>query len=188
MTYTSSLVRHSFALAVASFSVFQSPQLDRSISFDIATRATVQSLRYAGRPRPGPWLLSPCSLSPPGRCCGRHEPGFHFNLPRGNAWHAKLKLATVLLDGILGPNWPIGVLVQVVPARCSRGGPGRTNETKLLKRSAAMPDHKVKISISRERRPWWRSWNDYPNPTLDAVLALFVIAVIVMVFWFLLMK
>jgi ABC-type uncharacterized transport system substrate-binding protein len=51
-----------------------------------------------------------------------------------------------------------------------------------------MPDHKVKISISRERRPWWRSWNDYPNPTLDAVLALFVIAVIVMVFWVLLMK
>ena len=51
-----------------------------------------------------------------------------------------------------------------------------------------MPDHKVKISISRERRPWLRSWNDYPNPTLDAVLALFVIAVIVMVFWFLLMK
>jgi hypothetical protein len=30
------------------------------------------------------------------------------------------------------------------------------------------------------------SWNDYPNPTLDAVLALFGIAVVVMVFRFLL--
>jgi hypothetical protein len=29
-------------------------------------------------------------------------------------------------------------------------------------------------------------WNDYPNPTLDAVLALFGIAVVVMVFRFLL--
>jgi hypothetical protein len=56
------------------------------------------------------------------------------------------------------------------------------------KRSSAMPDHQVKIPISRDRKPWWRSWNDYPNPTLDAILALFVIAVIVMVFWFLLMK
>jgi hypothetical protein len=51
-----------------------------------------------------------------------------------------------------------------------------------------MPDHKVNIPISRDLKPWWRSWNDYPNPTLDAVLALFVIAVTVMVFWFLLMK
>jgi hypothetical protein len=49
-----------------------------------------------------------------------------------------------------------------------------------------MPDHKVKISISRERRPWWRTWNDYPNPTRDALLALFGIAVVVMVFRFLL--
>jgi hypothetical protein len=49
-----------------------------------------------------------------------------------------------------------------------------------------MPDHKVKISISRERRPWWRTWNDYPNPTRDALLALFGIAVVVMAFWFLL--
>jgi hypothetical protein len=54
--------------------------------------------------------------------------------------------------------------------------------------SATMPDHKVKISISRERRPWWRTWNDYPNPTRDALLALFGIAMVVMVFWFLLMK
>jgi hypothetical protein len=54
--------------------------------------------------------------------------------------------------------------------------------------SATMPDHKVKISISRERIPWWRTWNDYPNPTRDALLALFGIAMVVMVFWFLLMK
>jgi hypothetical protein len=41
-----------------------------------------------------------------------------------------------------------------------------------------MPDHKVKISISRDRRPWWRTWNDYPDPTRDAFLALFGIAAI----------
>jgi hypothetical protein len=40
------------------------------------------------------------------------------------------------------------------------------------------------LSTSRERRPWWRTWNDYPNPTCDALLALSGIAVIVMVFWF----
>jgi hypothetical protein len=40
-----------------------------------------------------------------------------------------------------------------------------------FKRSAAMPDHKVNLSTSRERRPWWRNWNDYPNPTRDAILA-----------------
>jgi hypothetical protein len=51
-----------------------------------------------------------------------------------------------------------------------------------------MPDHKVKIPISHDHRSWWRSWNDYPNPTLDAILALFIVAVIVVVFWFLLMK
>jgi hypothetical protein len=48
-----------------------------------------------------------------------------------------------------------------------------------------MPDHKVKISISRERRPWWRTWNDYPNPMRDAILALLGVVVIVIVFWFL---
>ena len=52
--------------------------------------------------------------------------------------------------------------------------------------SVAMPDHKVKISISRDRKPWWRIWNDYPDPTRDALLALFGIVVIVMVSWFLL--
>jgi len=46
-----------------------------------------------------------------------------------------------------------------------------------------MPDHKVKISISHERRPWWRTWNDYPNPTRDALFALFCIIVVVFVFW-----
>ncbi|HET9686141.1 MAG TPA: hypothetical protein VFP79_03075 [Pseudolabrys sp.] len=50
----------------------------------------------------------------------------------------------------------------------------------------AMPDHKVKISISRDRKPWWHIWNDYPDPTRDALLALFGIVVIVMVSWFLL--
>jgi hypothetical protein len=46
-----------------------------------------------------------------------------------------------------------------------------------------MPDHKVKISTSRERRPWWRTWNDYPNPIRDALLALVGIAIVVMVVW-----
>ena len=48
-----------------------------------------------------------------------------------------------------------------------------------------MPDHKVNIPISRERRRWWRTWNDYPNPTRDAILALLGIVVIGIVFWFL---
>ena len=52
--------------------------------------------------------------------------------------------------------------------------------------SVAMPDHKVKISISRDRRPWWRIWNDYPDPIRDALLALFGIVVIAMMTWFLL--
>jgi hypothetical protein len=46
-----------------------------------------------------------------------------------------------------------------------------------------MPDHRVKISISRERRSWWQTWNDYPSPTRDALLALFDIAVIATVFF-----
>jgi len=48
-----------------------------------------------------------------------------------------------------------------------------------------MRDHKVSFSTSQDRRPWWRVWNDYANPTLDALLGLFGIAVIVIVFWFL---
>jgi len=48
-----------------------------------------------------------------------------------------------------------------------------------------MPDHKARFSTSQDRRPWWRVWNDYPNPTRDALLGLFGIAVIVIVFWFL---
>jgi hypothetical protein len=39
-----------------------------------------------------------------------------------------------------------------------------------------MPDHKVTFSVSPDSRPWWRIWNDYPNPTRDAV-AVMVIAV-----------
>jgi hypothetical protein len=54
-----------------------------------------------------------------------------------------------------------------------------------FKRSAAMPDHKVTISTDRERRPWWRTWNDYPNPMRDAILALLGIVVIGIMFWFL---
>jgi hypothetical protein len=53
-----------------------------------------------------------------------------------------------------------------------------------FKRSAAMPDHKVTISTDRERRPWWPTWNDYPNPMRDAILALLGIAIVI-VFWFL---
>jgi hypothetical protein len=47
-----------------------------------------------------------------------------------------------------------------------------------------MPDHKVTISTDRERRPWWRTWNDYPDPMRDAILALLGIAIVI-VFWFL---
>jgi hypothetical protein len=33
--------------------------------------------------------------------------------------------------------------------------------------------------------PWWRTWNDYPNPMRDAILALLAIVIIAIVFWFL---
>lgn len=48
-----------------------------------------------------------------------------------------------------------------------------------------MPHHKVTIQTGRERRAWWRVWNDYPNPTRDALLSLFGIAIVVMLFLFL---
>jgi hypothetical protein len=48
-----------------------------------------------------------------------------------------------------------------------------------------MPDHKFNFSITPHRRPWWRIWNDYPDPKRDALLALFGIATIAMMFWFL---
>jgi hypothetical protein len=48
-----------------------------------------------------------------------------------------------------------------------------------------MPDHKARFSTSQDRRPWWRVWNDYANPTRDALVGAFGIAVIVIVFWFL---
>jgi len=55
----------------------------------------------------------------------------------------------------------------------------------IKKSGALQPDHKFDFSISPDRKPWWRIWNDYPHPTRDALLALFAIATIVMVFWFL---
>jgi len=48
-----------------------------------------------------------------------------------------------------------------------------------------MPDHKATFSTSADRRPWWHTWNDYPNPMRDALLAVSGIAVIVTAFWFL---
>jgi len=46
-----------------------------------------------------------------------------------------------------------------------------------------MSNHKVTISVGRERRPLWRTWNDYANPTRDALLSLFAIAIIVTLFF-----
>jgi len=51
--------------------------------------------------------------------------------------------------------------------------------------SRPTPDHKFTFSVSPDSGPWWRIWNDYPNPTGDAVLGAFGIAVIVIAFWFL---
>jgi hypothetical protein len=51
-----------------------------------------------------------------------------------------------------------------------------------------MPHHKATFSTSPDGRPWWRIWNDYPNPTRDAVSGVFGIAVIVVVFWFLMAR
>jgi hypothetical protein len=48
------------------------------------------------------------------------------------------------------------------------------------------PEHKVRISSTPDRRPWWRTWNDYPNPMRAALLGLLGIAVILLVFRFLL--
>jgi hypothetical protein len=46
-----------------------------------------------------------------------------------------------------------------------------------------MSNHKVTISVGRERRPWWRTWNEYANPTRDALLSLLGIAIIVTLFF-----
>ena len=46
-----------------------------------------------------------------------------------------------------------------------------------------MSNHKVTISVGRERRPWWRTWNDYANPTRDALLSLLGVAIIVILFF-----
>jgi hypothetical protein len=51
-----------------------------------------------------------------------------------------------------------------------------------------MPDHKITFSTNRDRRPWWRAWIDYPNPTRDALVGVSGIAVIVIAFWFLLAR
>jgi len=47
------------------------------------------------------------------------------------------------------------------------------------------PDHKITFSSDADHSPWWRAWIEYPNPTRDAVVGIFGIAVIVIVFWFL---
>jgi hypothetical protein len=52
----------------------------------------------------------------------------HFNRPRENGGTANPDSVSLLLNGLIGTERAIGVLVQVVPARRSRGGPGRTNE------------------------------------------------------------
>ena len=73
---------------------------------------------------------------------------------------------------------------------CARNGTDDAQAARVSgfksSRAAAMPDHKVNIPISRDRRAWWRTWKDYPNPLLDAFLTLFGIAVVVMALWFLL--
>ena len=49
----------------------------------------------------------------------------------------------------------------------------------------SMPDHKITFSTNPDRRPWWRAWIDYPNPTRDALVGVFGIVVVVIAFWFL---
>jgi len=52
----------------------------------------------------------------------------------------------------------------------------------------AMPQHRFTFSVSPDSRPWWRIWNDYANPTRDAVVGAFGIAVIVIAVWLLLAR
>jgi hypothetical protein len=52
-------------------------------------------------------------------------------------------------------------------------------------RRGPSPDHRFTFSVSPDSRPWWRIWNDYPNPTRDAVVGALGIAIIVIAFWFL---
>ena len=51
-----------------------------------------------------------------------------------------------------------------------------------------MPEHKTTFSTDADDRSWWRGWVDYPNPTRDALVGVFAIAVIVIAFWFLMPK
>ena len=51
-----------------------------------------------------------------------------------------------------------------------------------------MPDHRFKFSTGPDYKSWWRIWNDYPNPTRDALLALFGIAVVGILVWVLLLR
>jgi len=49
-------------------------------------------------------------------------------------------------------------------------------------------DHRFTFSVSPDSTPWWRIWNDYPNPTRDAVVGAFGIAIIVIAVWFLMAR
>jgi len=51
--------------------------------------------------------------------------------------------------------------------------------------SRPTPDHGFTFSVSPDSGPWWHIWNDHPNPTRDAVVGAFGIAIIVIAFWFL---
>lgn len=41
--------------------------------------------------------------------------------------------------------------------------------------------HGFRASSTPRRLPWWRRWNEFPNPTLDALLAVFGLTVIIAV-------
>ena len=81
-----------------------------------------------------------------------------------------------------------------VQGRARKETPGRGAETRpmnwmSLPYAIPMPAHKATFSTDQNhQRPWWRVWNDYPNPIGDALLGLFGIAVIVIVFWCLTMR
>ena len=46
-----------------------------------------------------------------------------------------------------------------------------------------MPEHKITFSTDADSSPWWRAWID--NPTRDALVGVFGIAIILVVFWLL---
>jgi hypothetical protein len=43
--------------------------------------------------------------------------------------------------------------------------------------------HSFKTTNEPRKLPWWRRLNDFPNPTLDALLTLFGVMVIVAVIY-----